>query len=96
LRIAFTGAQGTGKSTLAERVAAHYKLPILPTPGRIMSSRGLPINQDATVTSQALAWLIQLELEASEQMWVSTRSLIDTWSYPVSVDTAGLAGDCLF
>lgn len=81
MRIAFTGAQGTGKSTLADAVAAHYDLAILPTPGRTMLARGLPINTEATVVSQTLAWLLQLELEASQTMWIATRSLIDVWAY---------------
>jgi nicotinamide riboside kinase len=83
MRIAFTGAQGTGKSTLAGVVAARHGLAILPTPGRTMKSRGLPINQEATVTSQTLAWLLQLELESTDLAWIATRSLVDVWAYGV-------------
>jgi nicotinamide riboside kinase len=83
MRIAFTGAQGTGKSTLAEVVGERHGLPILPTPGRTMKSRGLPINEHATVTSQTLAWLLQLELEASGPAWIAARTLVDVWAYGV-------------
>lgn len=48
-----------------------------------MKSRGLPINKEATVTSQTLAWLLQLELESTDSAWIATRTLIDVWAYGV-------------
>jgi len=81
VKIAISGAHGTGKTTLAGAFAARYALTELPTPGRLMAAQGLPVNQDATVTSQALAWFIQVNLEESSTNWVSMRSLIDIWAY---------------
>jgi hypothetical protein len=52
-----------------------------------MAEHGLPINEEATVASQVLAWLLQQEFEAGEPEWVSSRSLIDVWAY------AALAAD---
>lgn len=46
-----------------------------------MAARGLPINQAATVTSQAIAWLLQLQYEQGSDCWVAPRSLIDIYSY---------------
>ena len=80
-RIAFTGAQGTGKSTLAERLAAELEYPVLPTPGRIMSTRAIAINRHGTVATQVYAWLIQAELEAAQERFIATRTLIDVWAY---------------
>ena len=48
-----------------------------------MKSRGLPINEEATITSQTLAWLLQLELESTEPAWIATRTLVDVWAYGV-------------
>ncbi len=48
-----------------------------------MAARGLPVNEEATVTSQCLAWLIQLKLEAESNDWIAMRSLVDVWAYTV-------------
>lgn len=48
-----------------------------------MAAEGWPINQQATVTSQVLAWLIQLRLEEASDRWVSMRSLVDICAYGV-------------
>jgi nicotinamide riboside kinase len=81
MRIAMTGAHGTGKSTLAQALGNELGLQLLPTPGRAMALRGLPINRAASVTSQAVAWLLQLRHEERSLDWVSARSLIDVLAY---------------
>jgi nicotinamide riboside kinase len=83
MRIAITGAHGVGKSTLAERLGRILDLPELPTPGRILAARGLPVNQSATISSQTVAWLLQYRLEREQPAWVAPRSLIDVWAYAV-------------
>lgn len=83
MRIALTGAHGVGKSTLADELAVLLNVPILPTPGRTLTSRGLPVNEEATVTSQTLAWLLQYRFEREQSDWVAPRSLIDVWAYTV-------------
>jgi nicotinamide riboside kinase len=83
MRIAITGAHGVGKSTLAARLAGEFGIPELPTPGRTLAARGLPINRSATVTSQTAAWLFQYRLEREQVAWVASRSLIDVWAYTV-------------
>jgi nicotinamide riboside kinase len=97
MKIAITGAHGTGKTTLAHRIANRFGLAELPTPGRTMAQQSLPVNLDATVTSQALAWFIQAELEAATTDWVANRSLLDVWAYaavaaeraaPTDIETA--------
>ncbi len=81
MRIAICGAHGTGKSTLADFLAEELGGHVLPTPGRLMAAQALPLNQEATVASQALAWLIQLRLETGTTPWISMRSLLDVWAY---------------
>ncbi len=81
VRVALSGGHGVGKSTMAAWLSGELRVPVLPTPGRWMASRGLPINQDATVASQVLAWLVQQTFEAESEHWVAPRSLIDVWAY---------------
>ncbi|HXQ00619.1 MAG TPA: AAA family ATPase [Solirubrobacteraceae bacterium] len=83
MRIAITGAHGVGKSTLAARISEALGLPELPTPGRALAARGLPVNETATVSSQLVAWLLQFRLERERSAWVASRSLIDVWAYTV-------------
>ncbi|HUA12816.1 MAG TPA: AAA family ATPase [Solirubrobacteraceae bacterium] len=83
MRVALTGAHGVGKSTLAEELAGTLDVPVLPTPGRTLAARGLPINDQASVTSQTLAWLLQFAFERERNSWVAPRTLIDVWAYAV-------------
>lgn len=66
---------------MAAWLSDELRVPVLRTPGRWMASRGLPINQDATVASQVLAWLLQHTFEAESEHWVAPRSLVDVWAY---------------
>jgi hypothetical protein len=81
MKIAICGAHGVGKSTFAASLAESLELPLLPTPGRWMADRGFPINEEATVVSQVLAWLLQQTFEAEQAAWISARSLVDVWAY---------------
>lgn len=81
MRVAITGAHGVGKSTLAAELAEILGLPVLATPGRTLAGRELPVNEQATVASQVIAWLIQYRLEREQAAWVAPRSLIDVWAY---------------
>jgi ABC-type glutathione transport system ATPase component len=90
VRVAITGAHGVGKSTLAAELAGALRLPELPTPGRTLAGRGLPVNEAATVSSQTIAWLLQFRLEREQAAWVTSRSLIDVWSYTVQAARRGI------
>jgi hypothetical protein len=92
MRVAITGAHGVGKSTLAGRIADALGVPELTTPGRTLAGEGLPINEAATTTSQAVAWLMQLRFERESQAWVSSRSLIDVWAYTSLAGGRGVSG----
>jgi nicotinamide riboside kinase len=81
MRIAITGAHGVGKSTLAGKLCDALEFAELPTPGRTLASKGLPVNEEATVPSQLVAWLMQYRFEREGTAWVSSRSLIDVWAY---------------
>jgi AAA domain len=84
VKVALSGAHGVGKSTMAASLAQELRLPVLPTPGRWMAARDLPVNQDATVASQMLAWLLQESFEASHDAWIAPRSAVDIWAYAAS------------
>jgi hypothetical protein len=92
MRVAITGAHGVGKSTLAGRISHALDTPELPTPGRTLASEGLPINEEATVSSQAIAWLMQFRFERESPAWVSSRSLIDVWAYAALAGGRGVSG----
>jgi adenylate kinase family enzyme len=81
MRVAIAGAHGVGKSTLAGKLCVALELPELPTPGRTLASKGLPVNEAATVPSQLVAWLMQYRFERERSAWVASRSLIDVWAY---------------
>jgi nicotinamide riboside kinase len=81
MRVALTGAHGVGKSILAEELSGVLEVPVLSTPGRTLAARGLPVNEQATVTSQTLAWLLQFRFERELDRWVAPRTLIDVWAY---------------
>lgn len=94
VKLALSGAHGVGKSTLARRFADELQLAVLPTPGRWMAKQGLPINQEASVASQTLAWLLQQQFEGDHTSWVASRSLVDIWAYTALAaerDTSPLA-----
>jgi hypothetical protein len=74
MRVAITGGHGVGKSKV-------LGVPVLSTPGRTLAGRGLPVNEDATIISQSVAWLLQYRFEREQTAWVAPRSLIDVWAY---------------
>jgi hypothetical protein len=92
MRVAITGAHGVGKSTLAAAISHELEVPELPTPGRTLAGLGLPVNQRASVASQAVAWLMQYRFERELSAWVSSRSLLDVWAYTVLAGERGVSG----
>lgn len=89
MRVAITGAHGVGKSTLAAELSEVLAVPVLSTPGRTMAARGLPVNKDATIASQSVAWLLQYRFEREQPAWVAPRSLVDVWAYTVQAAGRG-------
>ena len=81
MRIAFTGAHGTGKSTLATPLARELDLPELGTPGRWLKARGIAVNKDAGVDTQAIAWFLQYQFEHEHDSWITSRSMLDILAY---------------
>jgi nicotinamide riboside kinase len=82
MRIAITGAQGVGKTTLAGQINKEYPdLKILPEAARLAIEAGYHLDETATVETEH--WLIakQLELESGEEKWVADRCGIDLLAY---------------
>jgi len=88
-KIACTGAQGTGKTTLAYKLLDRYQLEnpklrvsILPEVARTCP---FPINMDTTVSSQRWIYHQQMvsEIEASEQydIVICDRTILDNLAY---------------
>ena len=82
MKIAITGAQGVGKTTLARQINKDYPdFQILPEAARLAKEAGY--NLDYTATAETERWLIakQIELESAENKWVADRCGIDLLAY---------------
>ncbi len=82
MKIAITGAQGVGKTTLAKQINQEYPdFTILPEAARLAMEAGYRL--DETATTETELWLIakQLELESLESKWVADRCGIDLLAY---------------
>lgn len=82
MKIAIIGAQGVGKTTLAQQINKDYiDLRILPEAARLAKEAGYNLDHTATVETEL--WLIakQIELESGEGKWVADRSCIDLLAY---------------
>ncbi|MBI2630824.1 ATP-binding protein [Candidatus Nomurabacteria bacterium] len=82
MKIVITGAQGVGKTTLAEQINKDYPdLKILPEAARLAKEAGF--NLDETATTETELWLIakQIELESTANKWIADRCSIDLLAY---------------
>lgn len=82
MKIAIIGAQGVGKTTLAQQINKDYpEFMILPEAARLAVEAGHKLDHTATVETEL--WLInkQIELECTENKWVADRCGIDLLAY---------------
>ena len=82
MKIAIIGAQGVGKTTLAQQINKDYPdLKILPEAARLAKEIGYDLDRVATAETEL--WLIkkQIELENIESRWVADRCCIDLLAY---------------
>lgn len=82
MRVVIIGAQGVGKTTLAEQINTNYPdFKILPEAARLAKAAGHNLDENTTVETEL--WLInkQLELESTEPKWVADRCGIDLLAY---------------
>lgn len=93
IKIGMTGAQGTGKTSMAEAMqrVAFRNFALVPSTARQIKEYGYPINRDATELSQLLVPLLRMTDEAEattdshnrlyKQGIISDRTLIDSLAY---------------
>jgi nicotinamide riboside kinase len=94
MRIYFSGAESTGKTTLARYTANKYKLEFLPETARVILAENdfridaLRADVDMTNRYQKLVFDRQIKEEKrASSSWVSDRSLIDVASYSLQYST---------
>lgn len=86
MRIAVSGAQGTGKTTLAGRLAEELRLPLIPECSRQVAQRlGIEhlsqLSVDGFASFGKLCMESQLELEQKHSSFVSDRCTLDNAVY---------------
>ena len=82
MKISIIGAQGVGKTTLAQQINKEYsRFKILPEGARLAEKAGYKLDHTATVETEL--WLInkQIELESEQDNWVADRCGIDLLAY---------------
>lgn len=100
MRVYFTGAHSSGKSTLARYVSEKYKLPIITEIARmVLSERELAIDSlradiDLVDDYQSDVFFRQIEEEKKYEYFVADRSLIDCLAYTLQHSRVG-GLDCL-
>jgi len=89
MKVAFTGAGGTGKTTLATYAAKKWELPFLTNVAReVMQSRGIEnesaqnaMSHEALLDLQYAIFLALKERRSSEPAYVTDRLLLDNYVY---------------
>lgn len=86
MKIAILGAQGVGKTTLAQALVDHtstysFSFTLLPEAARLAIEAGFHLDERATIETELWIILKQLELERAEGYWVADRCAIDLLAY---------------
>lgn len=83
MRIGFTGAQGSGKTTLAKLLEQDRSVQFVPSTARIAMQSGYKINTEADPLSQLLTTVSRFtaEQDAIGDIIVSDRTLLDSLAY---------------
>jgi adenylate kinase family enzyme len=77
MRIVLIGAQGTGKTTLANMLG----MPILPEAADLAIKKGFKLDLNASLGTEIWIAAKQVELENTPGDWVADRCLIDLLAY---------------
>lgn len=80
-RICFTGAQGTGKTTILNKFK-DLGVPVITEVVRnLKKEKGIKINLDGGIETQNMIWQAYKELLSNEKSYISDRCLVDVISY---------------
>ena len=83
LRIGIVGAQGTGKTTIANDLAERLGLPKIDEIARTVKDLGWALDTDGDISTPALIWLGQLYQEIQLEEFVADRTLLDPVVYAI-------------
>ncbi len=81
MKIAICGAQGVGKTTLAQALSAVLKIAMLPEAATLALEAGYKLDKEASKELQFWILLKQFELQRASEHWISDRCYIDTIAY---------------
>lgn len=81
MKIVITGAQGVGKTTLANQISTIKNYKLLPEVARIMIDMGHTLDMGVTLDLEFKMLNIQKKMEEDEAPWVADRCLIDIVAY---------------
>ena len=81
MKVAFVGSFSTGKTTLANRFALEWDMPLLPEVAREVVALGFPLDKGATAETETLIFLKQWRAEANHDRFVADRSIYDVLAY---------------
>lgn len=80
-RIIFTGAHGTGKTTILNHFKREGYKVITEVVRSLHSSTGIPINEEGTSESQKTIFNTYHDLLTSKESYISDRGLVDVMAY---------------
>lgn len=81
MRIGILGSHCTGKTTLAQQLSEELKTPLIPEQARLAWERGFELDHKATLKTQLMIWMMQLEAENNHESFVADRTLLDSVVY---------------
>lgn len=95
MRISFTGAQSTGKSTHASMLSGYT---LVPSASRFVAKEGMPVNRAGTLSSQiTIAGKMEIDMHRMKDVpnTVWERSHIDIYAYGTAANLSPARDECL-
>ena len=83
IKIAITGAQGVGKTTLAKQLQETTGHALLPEAARILIAKGHKMDKHVSIATEMELLSCQKELELTKGSWIADRCFVDLLAYTI-------------